>query len=379
MSNYIFWHCALDERFSPEDSGLFVFSVLSGDISAYKSKIGRMREIYESDDNIDNEDLWIPNSGEVGWKCCTKLNEGEYLVAMYDNFGDQGQVVLSFDSNSEITLEKVKNYLKEHSYDNDECRGRPCREGNAFYSFIVDWRGNVIYRPPTIEYPEDILFEENISPLSWKLHDAIDLGFEGYSKCSGKKYFSRENINILTDDFLSKSSITKTLLCLRKYDLGCLPTDIFKIIYYMVLDYNQKHFEIFYHDPILPSFRLCWENARIGNKRSFYWENIMGDNEKMRLDAWITEESSYSRYSLKYLCCDITILPKQNNKSKKFLVVSISSTSTSDPYSTIRFDKNNFRKRHKNDVPIQVSFKACIYSPIENKDISINFYVYYNY
>lgn len=379
MFNYIFWHCALDEDFSPEESGLFVWKTFYGNISSYRECIKKIRK-----DRFEDSDgpWWWSGVGEVGWRCCTVLEKGQYLVAMYNDFGDDGQAVLSFDSESKITLDQVKDYLSKHSYDNDECRGRPCRNGNAFYSFIVDWQGNVVYRPPTIEYPELELCEEsNERLIEWKSCDVLDLDFGGYSERYAEVAISRECFNIPRDKTISKYEIGMTLLCLRKYDFRCLPVDVFKIIYYMVLDFNQKYFELPYHDPILPSFKLSWENAKIGDKKTFYWENPAGDREKMRLDVWMAEKDNiYSKtQTLKYLYCDLTVVPAEPKESSKFLVMSISGAFQKDLFNRISFDKSNFVENKSRDTPSKTSFKTCVYSSIENKDLSICFYVYYNY
>jgi hypothetical protein len=378
-SNYIFWYCSLDEGFNQDNTGFFVDMTVpadpKGEITLYKQYktkyMERNNEEDRDDDDVDsnddNNDWEMPSIGEVGWMSCTRLERGQILIAFYDDYGDDGQIIVN-----EFTSE-IEEYLNQHSFDNDECRRRSCRLGDAFYSFAFDWEGNVIYESPLstpdkeTEEHYDLIRDDKCS-LLWKpiqrIHTDIyhDRKFEQVVTENKKE----EAIEDKQYKDLSYLSLCDTLVQLKTDTTSLfykLPRDIFNLLYNSIVkDYQTIHF-IPFIDPIIPSYSFFWNPAN--QKENIFFTTPI-DNDKIYISLYIEKGNNKYDNELIYLKGDITI--KSTNNEIKILYMMILNISLEN--TVFSFCNNGADK-------LSLTFSSCIYVKITSLD-KIKFNIYYN-
>jgi hypothetical protein len=382
-ANYIFWYCALDEGFNASKTGLFVDRTVpadsKGQIALYKQYKNKYIHITNEDsDDEDNSNNWkFPALGEVGLMTCNRLEKGQILIAFYDDYGGDGQVIVN-----ELTNE-IKEYLDKYSFDNEECRRKPCRSNDAFYSFAFDWEGNVIYRSPlstadkeTREYYDTL--EDDKCPIQWKLIELINLNIYGDKKfkLDDKTEIIKENIEadkvVESRKYrdLSIKSLCNILVELKqdKTSLFCkLPKDIFNLLFQLLIeDYQVVHF-IRLVDPIIPSYNFSWKPQ---NRKEMIFFTTPIDNDKIYITMWIENEirihNNTSTYEMTYLKGNIRI--ESTNNELKLLYMSSSSSSLLD---------KNFSLSNNETGIFSVSFSSCICAKVMDLK-KIDFNLYYN-
>lgn len=136
--NYILWYVDIYEGKPQLEPSLKVWRTFPyTDMSDVRRAICNMRNA----DEEDSDDEWCrPSAGEADWHFMTLLTDGQYLIAAYDDCSWSGMAIID-----DFTA-AIENYLDVHSQYNCNSRHGPCRSDGMFYSFVVDWHGNVIYQ-----------------------------------------------------------------------------------------------------------------------------------------------------------------------------------------------------------------------------------------
>lgn len=231
-NNYILWGLALDEGYDDDESGIQVFEVVKKD---------GLADLFHRFRNEDT-DYYV---GEVGCHCLSSLSETQYMVITYDDYSDCSYAVIDKDFKE---YKQLVDHLNTSSYYNGESRGRRTREGSAFYSKIIDWNGNILFRGDhsnftdhdEVEDHSEIQITECPSGISWKDIPAISLS-GSYSNDDSVVTFE-DNITISTKNVeeISLFGIYKELCLLRRCDDNwkTLNKDVFNLICGQIFVYN---------------------------------------------------------------------------------------------------------------------------------------------